>query len=105
MVTLDLDHPGATADECELIVRLLSAAVAGRRTYVSPRTSGCSFTVIVGTTGAPAALDRAIALLESAQDSAKVAAGTVVCAEVTLVGMRPVPAASAAGGGCQNSAP
>ena len=72
---------------------------------MSPRgRGGYSFTVIVGTTGAEAALARALELLGVAQGRAGLADGAVVCAEVTLVGTRPVPAAAATGEGCDDPA-
>lgn len=102
MVTLDVEAPGEPSGQEELSLRALAAAVAGSRTYVTARSSGYSFTVIVGTSGAQAALGRALDLLAVAQRKADVVGGSVVCAEVTLVGTRPVPAARLPSAGCQN---
>lgn len=104
VVTLDLEDPSFAGVSSELAVRALAVAVAGTRTYVSARASGYSFTVIVGTTGAGAAFARGLELLSMAQCRAGLAEGAVVCAEVTLVGSRPVPAADAAAEGCENPA-
>jgi hypothetical protein len=104
VATLDLEDPAFDGFSVELAVRALAVAVAGSRTYVSARTSGYSFTVIVGTTGATAALARALELLAVAQRTAGLGGGAVVCAEVTLVGSRPVPAAGVGGDGCENPA-
>ncbi len=105
VVTLDLEGAGdASVAATELAVRSLAVAVAGSRTYVAARPGGYSFTVIVGTTGAEAALARALELLGVAQGRAGLADGAVVCAEVTLVGTRPVPAAATPGEGCDDPA-
>ena len=91
----------------ELAVRALAIAVAGSRAYVAARPSGYSFTAIVGTSSADnlmPALVQALDLLSAAQHRAGLPEGVVVCAEVTLVGGRPVPAAELSPEGCQNPA-
>jgi hypothetical protein len=105
VVTLDVDEQRDQALHGELALRALSAAVAGTRTYVAARPYGYSFTVILGTAGAQRALTEALGRLEVAQLRAGLPRVEVVCAEVTLVGSRPVPAAVAPEGGCDNSAP
>jgi hypothetical protein len=107
VVTLDLDGPvdPSSGFQGELAVRALAVAVAGSRSYVESRPSGYSFTVIVGTTGTTsliAALSRALSLLAEAQRKAGLAESAVVCAEVTLLGSRPVPAGRVAAEGCEN---
>lgn len=107
VATLDLEDPSFVGFSAELAVRALAVAVAGSRTYVAARTSGYSFTVIVGTTGAAAALARALELLAVAQRTAGLGGGAVVCAEVTLVGSRPgaaQPAVDRTTDGCENPA-
>jgi hypothetical protein len=97
VVTLDLEDPSfAARSGTELAVRALAVAVAGSRAYVAARPSGYSFTAIIGTTSADnlmPALVQALDLLSAAQQRAGLPEGVVVCAEVTLVGSRPVPAA------------
>ncbi|MDX6244467.1 MAG: hypothetical protein QOE76_2190 [Frankiales bacterium] len=105
VVTLDVESRPDSATGAELTVRALAAAVTGSRTYVAQRGSGYSFTVIVGTSGAQTALARALDLLAVAQGRAGLSIAPVVCAEVTLVGTRPVPAASRPSAGCENPAP
>ncbi|MDX6254297.1 MAG: hypothetical protein QOJ11_631 [Frankiales bacterium] len=104
VVTLDIESPADSAIDGELTVRALAAAVAGNRTYIAARGSGYSFTVILGTAGAETALSKAMGMLQVAQGKARLDRAPVVCAEVTLVGSRPVPAASGAQGGCENPA-
>ena len=105
VVTLDVEsRPGSTVD-AELAVRALAVAVAGSRTYIAHRSAGYSFTVIVGTSGAETALSVALGLLGAAQHRAGLDVAPVVCAEVTLVGTRPVPAAHRAAADCENPAP
>jgi hypothetical protein len=104
VVTLDIESPADSSIDGELTVRGLAAAVAGNRTYIAARGSGYSFTVILGTAGAETALSKALGMLEVAQRRAGLDLAPVVCAEVTLVGTRPVPAASGAQGGCENPA-
>jgi hypothetical protein len=105
VVTLDVEQPQVEDDfQAELVVRALAIAVAGSRTYIASRTSGYSFTVIVGTPGAEAALSKGLALLAAAQARAGLPVVPVVCAEVTLVGTRPVPAAERAATDCENPA-
>ncbi|BEP13705.1 hypothetical protein acdb102_20160 [Acidothermaceae bacterium B102] len=105
VATLDIESAvDPSVFSAELAVRALAVAVAGSRTYVAARTSGYSFTVIIGTTGAAAALAKALELLAVAQRTAGLDAGAVVCAEVTLVGSRPVPASGVASDGCENPA-
>ena len=107
VVTLDLEDSTFDGFSSELAVRALAVAVAGTRTYVAARAGGYSFTVIVGTTGPSplrAALARALELLSVAQSRAGLGDGAVVCAEVTLVGSRPVPAAGLSPEGCENPA-
>jgi hypothetical protein len=93
VVTLDIESPADSLLDAELTVRALAVAVAGSRTYIAARSSGYSFTVIVGTAGAETALSEALGMLEVAQRKARLELAPVVCAEVTLVGTRPVPAA------------
>jgi hypothetical protein len=104
VVTLDVESPSDSTIDAELTIRALAVAVAGGRTYIAHRSSGYSFTVIVGTSGAETALAMALGLLGAAQDKAGLDVAPVVCAEVTLVGSRPVPAASRPPGGCENPA-
>lgn len=104
VVTLDVDERLGQSLHGELAVRALSASVAGTRTYLSAREYGYSFTVILDGVGAQVALAQALERLEAAQLSAGLPLAGVVCAEVTLVGSRPVPAAVAPNGGCDNSA-
>jgi hypothetical protein len=103
VVTLDVESRTATIDT-ELSVRALAIAVAGGRTYVAARPAGYSFTVIIGSSGADTALLSGMRLLAAAQGRAGLPVTPVVCAEVTLVGARSVPAASGAQTGCQNPA-
>jgi hypothetical protein len=105
VVTLDVDERPEQALSGELAVRALSAVVAGTRTYVAARAYGYSFTVILSGVGAQAALGQALGRLESAQLDAGLPVVGVVCAEVTLVGVRPVPAGASSKDGCDNSAP
>lgn len=102
VVTLDVESPADSSIDAELALRALAATVAGSRTYVAHRSSGYSFTVIVGTSGAETALAMALGQLGAAQDRAGLDVAPVVCAEVTLVGTRPVPAASRPSGDCEN---
>ena len=96
VVTLDLEDPSfAARTGTELAVRALAIAVAGSRAYVAARPSGYSFTAIVGTRRRqPHARARSGARpAERCSHRAGLPEGVVVCAEVTLVGGRPVPAA------------
>jgi hypothetical protein len=93
VVTLDVDERPDQSLRGELAVRALSAAVAGSRTYVAARAYGYSFTVILGGVGAQGALAEALRRLEVAQLESGLPTAGVICAEVTLVGSRPVPAA------------
>lgn len=102
VVTLDVESPPDSTIDAELTVRALAAVVAGSRTYIAHRSTGYSFTVIVGTSGAETALATALGLLGVAQDKAGLDVAPVVCAEVTLVGKRPVPASSPSADGCEN---
>lgn len=104
VVTLDVDERRDQLFRGELALRALSAAAAGTRTYISPREYGYSFTVILSGYGAQVALAEALERLAAAQRAAGLPIAGVVCAEVTLVGARPVPAAASSKGGCDNSA-
>ena len=95
VVTLDIEDPSFGGSGSELAVRALAVAVAGTRSYVAARPSGYSFTAMVGTEGADSlmpALVQALDLLTAAARRAGLPEGVVVCAEVTLVGSRTVPA-------------
>ncbi len=102
VVTLDVESRTDSPTQADLAVRALAVAVAGSRTYVSARADGYSFTVIIGAAGAAAALPKGLGLLAVAQAKAGLPAAPVVCAEVTLVGTRPVPAASRLRIDCEN---
>jgi hypothetical protein len=104
VVTLDVEDPPGALLVGELAVRALSPVVTGTRTYLAPRTSGYSFTVIGGAAGPQDALTLAVERLTGAQQRAGLEPGPVVCAEVTLVGHPPVPAGTAAQRGCENPA-
>jgi hypothetical protein len=102
VVTLDVeDTPGASLNG-DLAVRALGPVVAGSRTYLAPRSSGYSFTVIGGALDPQDALGTALHWLGRAQREAGLEPGPVVCAEVTLVGTRPVPAGTPAQRACEN---
>lgn len=108
VVTLDVEDPPGAALAGDLAVRALGPVVTGSRTYLAPRPSGYSFTVIGGAVDPQDALGTALQWLAQAQGDAGIEPGAVVCAEVTLVGTRPVTAgaagaAGAAGGTAQRA--